>query len=136
MRSQLRPYLPLIALLGAGYWLGLFVLTHIPSVDLPDIEFIDKIGHCVGYAGLAFFIGSVLTIWRGYQARFPIWIWTLAVAYGAIDEYTQQFVKRSSDRYDLLADAIGAALGLLVVHLCVLYVRRSQSMPAVEAVEV
>lgn len=130
MRSQLRPYLPLIALLGAGYWAAMFVMTHIPSVDLPDIDFIDKVFHCIGYAGLAFFIGSVLTIWRGYQARFPIWIWTLAFAYGAIDEYTQSFVGRSSDLFDLLADSIGAALGLLVVHLCVLYVRRPRNLPA------
>src|SRR5262245_54508943 len=131
MRSQLRPYLPLIVLLGVGYWLGMFVLTHLPAVNLPDITLIDKVFHCGGYAVLTFFLGSVLTIWRGYQARFPIWIWTFAVAYGAIDEYTQNFVKnRTSDLLDLVADATGAALGLLAVHLCVLYVRRAKSVPA------
>jgi VanZ family protein len=130
MRSQLRPFLPLFILLIAGYWVGLFVLTHIPNVKLPDVDFIDKVCHCLGYGALAFGIGSVLTIWRGYQPRFPIWIWTLAVAYGAIDEYTQKFVEnRSSDIMDLAADAVGAALGLLVLHLCVALVRRQVAQP-------
>src|SRR4051812_27643778 len=125
MRSQLRPLLPLFVVLLAAYWVGLFVMTHVPNLQLPDITLIDKICHSIAYATLAFAIGSVLTIWRGYQVRLPIWIWTLAVSYGAIDEYTQQFVQnRSCDLLDLLADALGAGFGLAVLYGCVLFARR------------
>jgi VanZ family protein len=79
----------------------------------------------------------VLTIWRGYQARLPIWIWTIAVSYGAIDEYTQQFVQnRTCDILDLLADATGASLGLLALHICVLFARRQRSEPELAKVPV
>ena len=131
MRSYLRPLLPLFVALAAAYWALLFVLTHLPSVTLPDITLIDKVCHALAYATLAFAIGSVLTIWRGYQARLPIWIWTLAVSYGAIDEYTQQFVQnRSCDILDLLADATGATLGLAALHIGVMLARRQRSEPA------
>lgn len=137
MRSNLRPLLPLFVVLAFGYWVTLFVLTHVPSVNLPDITLIDKICHALAYAALAFAIGGVLTIWRGYQARLPIWIWTIAVSYGAIDEYTQQFVQnRTCDILDLLADATGAGLGLLALHLCVLFARRLRSEPELAKVPV
>lgn len=135
MRSHLRPLLPLLACLAAAYWVALFILTHVPSIELPDITLIDKICHAIAYATLAFAIGSVLTIWRGYQARLPIWIWTIAVSYGAIDEYTQQFVQnRSCDIFDLLADALGAAAGLVVLHGCVMFARRLRPQPALAEV--
>jgi VanZ family protein len=137
MRSHLRPLLPLFVVLAAAYWATLFVLTHVPSVNLPDITLIDKICHALAYATLAFAIGSVITIWRGYQGRLPIWIWTIAVSYGAIDEYTQQFVlNRSCDIFDLLADALGATVGLLVLHACVLFARRYRSEPELVKVPV
>jgi VanZ family protein len=137
MRSYLRPLLPLFVALAAAYWALLFVLTHIPSVDLPDITLIDKICHALAYATLAFAIGSVLTIWQGYQPRLPIWIWTIAVSYGAIDEYTQRFVQnRSCDILDLLADAIGAALGLVALHVGVVFARRLRSEPEMVKVPV
>jgi len=137
MRSYLRPLLPLFVVLAAAYWVVLFVLTHIPSVTLPDITLIDKICHALAYATLAFAIGSVLTIWRGYQPRLPVWIWTIAVSYGAIDEYTQQFVQnRSCDILDLLADSLGAAAGLLALHACVLFARRHRSEPELAKVPV
>jgi VanZ family protein len=137
MRSHLRPLLPLFVVLAFAYWVTLFVLTHVPSVHLPDITLIDKICHALAYAALAFAIGSVLTIWRGYQARLPIWIWTIAVSYGAIDEYTQQFVhNRTCDIFDLLADATGASVGLLALHIAVLFARRLRSEPALSKVPV
>jgi VanZ family protein len=129
--------LPLFIVLAAAYWAVLFVLTHIPNVTLPEITLIDKICHAVAYGGLAFAIGSVLTIWRGYQPRLPIWIWTIAVSYGAMDEYTQQFVQnRSCDPFDLLADSLGAAAGLLALHACVLFARRQRCEPRLAKVPV
>lgn len=137
MRSYLRPLLPLFVVLAAAYWVVLFVLTHLPSVTLPDITLIDKICHATAYATLAFAIGSVLTIWRGYQPRLPIWIWTIAVSYGALDEYTQQFVQnRTCDILDLTADAIGATFGLALLHTCVIFARRHFQRPALAKVPI
>lgn len=129
MRSYLRPLLPLFIALAAAYWVALFVSTHMPveNVDL-GISNIDKLAHCGAYAILAFSIGSVLALWRGYQTRQPIWIWTLTIAYGAIDEATQHFVpSRSPDVIDLACDAAGATLGLVLVHVCVVGLRSWRS---------
>jgi VanZ family protein len=121
LRASLRSRLPLLAVVVAAYWVAIFVATHLPTVPLPDIDNIDKVCHCVAYAGLAFAVGSFLAVWRGYQVRFPIWIWTLAVAYGAIDEFTQLWVPgRTADVFDLAADATGAAIGVALVQCCVL----------------
>jgi VanZ family protein len=137
MRSQLRPLLPLFSALAAAYWVVLFVLTHIPGIHLPDIRLIDKVYHAVAYATLAFVVGSVLTIWRGYQTRLSIWIWAIIASYGAIDEYTQQFVQnRSCDMFDLASDVIGAALGLVALHVCVLFARRYSRQPELAKVPV
>jgi len=129
--------LPLFIILAVAYWIVLFVLTHIPNVTLPDVTLIDKVCHSIAYATLAFAIGSVLTIWRGYQPRLPIWIWAIAVSYGAIDEYTQQFVQnRFPDILDLVADATGAALGLVALHVGVMFARRQRSEQEVAKVRV
>lgn len=137
MRSFLRPLLPLLVLLALAYWLALFVLTHLPNIHLPEISLIDKVYHAAAYAALAFAIGGVFTIWRGYHAWLPIWIWTLAASYGAFDEYTQQFVtNRTCDMLDLLADVVGAGLGLLALHASVLYARRLRPEPALAKVPV
>lgn len=75
----------------------------------------DKGGHSIGYALLAglllraFARGRLAGItWRGAIAAV-----VLATIYGASDELHQAFVPgRSSDRFDVLADFIGAAIGV------------------------
>jgi VanZ family protein len=75
----------------------------------------DKSGHSIGYALLAgllvraFARGRLSGItWRAAAAAV-----VLATMYGASDELHQAFVPgRSSDRYDVLADFLGAVMGV------------------------
>lgn len=125
MSANSRRLLPLLVFLAGGYWLAMFVLTHVPNVELPDIDYIDKIYHAAGYAVLAFSLSGVLTLWRAYDRRLSLLVWIVVAAYAAIDEYTQQFVlNRSSDKLDFLADVVGGALGLVALHMCVCVSRR------------
>jgi VanZ family protein len=125
---RLRPLLPFLVL-GLGiYWAVIFTLTHIPNpIDL-EVDHIDKLAHAAAYAGLSFLLGLVLSIWRGYRASVVIGVWLLALAYGAVDEYSQQFVpNREADPLDLAADMVGATVGLVGVHLAVLAWRLRRS---------
>ena len=46
-----------------------------------------------------------------------LWAWALAFLYAASDEWHQSFVpSRGSSFHDVLIDATGAALGLLLLH--------------------
>lgn len=121
MRSYLRPLLPLLVLLVGVYWVVIFTLTHIPPPVDVDLDEFDKLAHAGAYAGLAFLLGGVLTVWRGYQPRIMFSVWLLAFCYGAFDEFSQRFVKnRTSDPLDLAADVVGATIGLFCVHLGVM----------------
>ncbi len=131
MRSFLRPLLPLFAAVAVGYWVVLFVATHVPVTTDLGVNHLDKYVHFGAYALLTFAIGSVLSLWRGYRTSRSLWIWTLAVAYGAFDEYTQQFVpNRTSSRADWYCDAAGAALGLVVLGLAVMAIRACSGSPS------
>lgn len=64
----------------------------------------DKVVHAIAYAVLA----ALLT----YASGRPVLSVLAAVAYGVSDEVHQAFVPgRSSDVFDLLADAVGAGIG-------------------------
>jgi VanZ family protein len=87
----------------------------VPSWTAPFLfEGGDKIIHAGVYGLLAVAARhGAATLWRGRYRELAAW--TMAVVYGAIDEAHQGFVPgRSPDGADLLADAIGAGLGLLV----------------------
>ena len=97
---------------------GIFVLSSIPSVEMPffwSADFIvKKGGHMIGYGLLA------LSYWyglsRGGREVAPLtWglAWTLAVLYAMTDEYHQSFVPGRGPRWtDVGIDAAGAALVL------------------------
>lgn len=100
------------------YWLSLFILTHLPKLQIPgDIPQSDKAAHLSAYGLLAFFL------WRfveTFQYPLPRSFAPLAVAiigvYGAIDEYLQGFVGRSSDVMDWLSDMLGACIVIAVLE--------------------
>ncbi|MEQ8788934.1 MAG: VanZ family protein [Pirellulaceae bacterium] len=111
--------LAVAGVLLAGYWLALFVATHIPLRDaLPGAGF-DKVLHAAAYAGLAFLLATVVGLlgrlsWRGYLV-----ILALVALYGAIDEAMQTAVPgRSADAMDWAADVIGGLIGLLAHAVC------------------
>lgn len=96
-------------------WAALIlVLTSIPQPHLPDVRGMDKLGHLCMYGGLGF-----LTV-RSLAADLRPWrLFALVLvgvsAFGAIDEWHQQFIPgRSVDVQDWFADTVGAGLGSMM----------------------
>lgn len=103
----------------ACYWLALFIGTHIPIERLPLHQgTVDKFAHLAAFAGLA---GIFAIAWRLTVGRLTIthavWIWLVIVAYGVLEELSQPLAGRIASRWDWIADASGAALGLAVFGL-------------------
>jgi VanZ family protein len=82
--------------------------------------------HVVAYAAL----GSALVLaGPGQMARTGGWwwlgSWALATVYGGVDEWHQSWVPgRTASLADLLSDALGAALGVALVHAARAWDRR------------
>ena len=83
---------------------------------VPEILFLDKLLHIIEYAVLGFllirsFNNSHFT--QSFESMSIMSVF-IAAAYGLSDEIHQQFVPfREASIYDLLADTIGAFLGVL-----------------------
>ena len=75
----------------------------------------DEAGHSLGYL-----IFSLTLVWgrtSGFAEKLAassaLLLWILAVCYGISDEFHQSFVSgRTSSVVDLLADAVGALVGI------------------------
>ncbi len=101
--------------LAIVYWIGLFILTHVPARRLPQPGVSDKIMHLAAYGVLMSLVLGANWI-GGAKPRFPLWgIVVTILIYGALDEWLQSFVGRSCEFGDWLADATGAGLALLVM---------------------
>ena len=84
----------------------------IPSGSVPDAPGGDKLHHFVAYAAIVFPIYAV-------RPRAALWVVPLAVAYGALIEALQPQFGRSADWGDVLANTLGALLGMAagrIVH--------------------
>jgi VanZ family protein len=104
-------------LIVALYWLLLFILTHLPA--LPDPKFLsgqahgDKLAHCIAYAGLAFLLAAASTARWGFRPLTFARVLLVVGLYAAFEEWTQGFVPpRTTDWNDLVADMLGAGIGL------------------------
>jgi VanZ family protein len=97
-----------------AYMAGLFVLSSQPV--LPGASLTpDWTQHGVAYAGLALVTLRATSggRWAGVGAGALVAAWLIAVLYGVSDEMHQSFVpERMADLRDVIADAVGAALGL------------------------
>jgi VanZ family protein len=93
----------------------MFVASHVKLRDAVEVFHIrDKVLHFVAYAGLAFLAAAYLRFRKGCFGWLDfLGVWTLAVSYGVLDEITQIPVGRTADPLDWLADAAGAAAGLV-----------------------
>ncbi|AFH49571.1 Putative membrane protein [Ignavibacterium album JCM 16511] len=108
-------YLPLIF-----HWLTIFILTSLPSDQLPAVEIGDKVNHFLAFFVLGFFLNLTLR----YQTKYPslkknILLITVIVAagYGLLDELHQLLVPgRSAEVFDWVADFIGASSGSLLAE--------------------
>lgn len=93
----------------------IFAASSIPNLQHLPGGISDKSGHSIGYALLA---GFLLRAFAGGRLRGVTWARgvlaiVLATLYGLSDEFHQLFVPgRSSDRYDVVADCLGASLAV------------------------
>ena len=119
--------------LTLGYWVTLFVLTHLPPTALPHVNVSDKLEHFLAYGLLSFMSG--VTLWvafpnRRWVFRVPLLIVVGAAAYGAFDELTQPLTHRICDIHDWYADCMGALGAAVVLFSFQRYVRHRTSAPS------
>jgi VanZ family protein len=97
--------------------LVIFAASSIPNLSELPGGMSDKSGHGIGYGMLG---AVLLRALAGGRLRGVTWgraaaAVLLATLYGVSDEFHQSFVPgRSPDRFDVLADSIGAASVVLV----------------------
>lgn len=98
-----------------GYWLLLFAGTHIPRVHVPNVagENNDKVLHVIAFAGLSFLLSWAIPTKMSDRFRNVRMAALCAILYGAFDELTQIPVGRTADWKDLIADTVGAILGII-----------------------
>lgn len=101
-----------------GWWIIIWILSSIPSKNLPQIDALswDKAAH----AGVYFILGWLLNIWMK-QKSFPLGtrslIFSLVLVSALFDELHQDFIPgRSVSLYDFLANSAGL-LGAWIVGL-------------------
>lgn len=103
------------AVLLAGYWVLLFISTHIPLKTLEKLpKHSDKWLHLTAYAGLSFLAAAWLSVRRPVGKKQLLGVFGVAAVYGVIDELLQIPVNRHCEVWDWLADCVGAAIGLAV----------------------
>jgi VanZ family protein len=97
-----------------GYWLALFAGTHMPRVRMPGVVVAsnDKVLHLMAFAGLSFLLSWAIPTSLSDRFRNVRWAALAAICYGAFDELTQIPVGRTADWQDLIADIIGAFIGI------------------------
>ncbi len=95
-----------------GYWLLIFLGTHLPAAKLPGVSVSDKLCHTLAFAGLSFLLAWALPCGRNRMGH-VLWAGVIAVVYGCVDELTQMLIPgRSCDILDLAADCVGVVVGL------------------------
>ena len=109
MMPTTTKWLPRAIWLGtAAYWLGLFILTHLPQPPPLIIVSTDKSAHFLGYLALGIAIFASLRVAGPRDPMLVVLI--VGLAYGAIDEWLQIPVGRSCELNDWFADAAGIAI--------------------------
>ena len=126
-RHFAKYHLPVILYAGA-----VLALSSIPDLGRPPVRILaaDKIAHFVEYGIFAWVaFRSFSNIDRNYPlVRAFLLSVTFILAFAILDEYYQRFVPgRHFDIYDLLTDAGGAILVLLLIWM---RKKREQAPPA------
>jgi VanZ family protein len=104
----------------------IFFASSVPGDELPG-HFWDKLVHLLVYAGLSVLL--LIPLAEAHLSRVTLTTAATAVLlstlYGAFDEVHQAFTPdRTPDVRDLLADALGAALGVAALLLLSVIVKR------------
>ncbi|MEA1968403.1 MAG: VanZ family protein [Thermodesulfobacteriota bacterium] len=102
------------------YCTFIFWQSSYPSLDsLPSFAFSDKFMHLGAYGLLGFLV--IRALYREKLAISKTWLIFAAILfstlYGISDEIHQSFVSaRCADGFDVIADAAGSTLGILLFH--------------------
>jgi VanZ family protein len=98
-----------------SYWLALFVGTHVPVERVPkQAATHDKFAHIIAFGLLSAMFATTWELSAGrLNSRHLVRAWFVIALYGAFEEATQPMVGRYASFYDWLADAIGAAIGII-----------------------
>ena len=97
----------------AGYWLALFVATHIPKIPKAlQAPGSDKWQHAIAYAGLAFLLINYRSFGKPLTWKLTLGVAGVVIVFGAVDELTQIPVGRDAEFGDWLADCLGALVGI------------------------
>ncbi len=107
---------------------AIFYLSHQPAeqLDLPDIAYIDKVGHFLLYAVLALTVFYVPTrrVRRVRPKMVAVAVFVVCLLYGISDELHQSFIP---GRYAGLGDVVADACGAFSVCLFWLAVQSKQT---------
>ena len=108
----------------AGYWIAMFIGTHLPPGEEVDSLELDKPIHFGAFVGLS----CLLTIVLHKFGRPHWWAVPVLLAYALIDEVSQIPVGRTADPIDWICDATGTVFGLAFIS----WVLRQTPKPAGE----
>ena len=97
-------------------WFGIALLLYLSFTPQPPeipMDQGDKLGHALAYAVLMYWSGQLLP---GMRRRMGLAAGLVALGIGI--EFVQRWTGwRSFDYYDMLADAVGVALGLVLTAI-------------------
>jgi len=97
------------------YWAFIFTGTHLPPSPIVRLAgpLPDWLMHGAIFAGLGWLVAWTWgrsPLGRGRAIR----LYLLLIGYAAMDEWTQPLVGRQCELRDWMADAVGAAIGMLL----------------------
>ena len=109
--------------LPAVVWaLAIFAGSSLPGKAFPEVGFalVDKAAHVLEFAVLSFLLSRAFTRSSNAPRRGRAWLWAAlsGTAWAVSDEVHQFFVPgRLTSSYDLMADTVGVAVGLVTYAL-------------------
>ena len=123
-------WLPALAVMA-----GIFVLSHQAGLHVTENVDVERplrvSGHLLAYAALAGLLLLALARLGRPRPGQALLAWTLAVAYGLTDEFHQSFVPDRNGRLDdVLVDAVGAALGVVIGWIVLTALARAREAAA------
>jgi VanZ family protein len=129
----------------AKFWWGLFVawgigvtlLSSLSALPVPPVQTrwleIDKLVHAAAYCVGALFLTPAVHLQSGWGRARTGWVALFCmIAYGVADEIHQVFVpnRTGMDAGDLVANAVGAALGVALILILYVGIQARQGGPA------
>ena len=115
----------------AALMAAIFAVSSVPNLDTSTTGISDKTLHSWTYSALGALLVRAFARaeWRGVTPAAALRAWVGAVLWGAFDELHQALVPgRSTSWEDLVADAAGAGLAVVVVLAAARLARRGRAV--------